>query len=358
MQTKDTTKYIPKNITIRSFEETDKEVKVTQNWVWSQAYWNGKEHILLQDIPVVKGIPAFPFDTDAKRPASVDKWTPQSHFHANVEKPVEITFENTPKRGYRVIDMSWRKDDIAWRVICPGGRIYDLRNDTFTELFFRGKIGKGLVIDAELQFVKNGSQMRLEDTSSFRYSRYFVPEDRVIAQAENKELRKQHEKNKRAARIQTKDLVVGRFYSADFDYFSPRLYLGESETFGHMWLNPYCAKMGKGWIYFYNIGEKVREATLHSAEVLLTQELFFEHYLAEYEEQQEKLNDQLDLCKKGGETRPYLEHGAKTLLSHFECNAENTATPNLWPSQKTLYDLPPEQLEKIRNFLIEAYPYK
>lgn len=355
MKKTNTAKYIPDNITIRTFEELEGEVKIALSWAWEGSYWDGEKHHLPENLPNIKGVPAFPIDAVQKRSTSFNNWIPYSKFHADTTKPVEITFENTPKDGYRVIDMSWRKDDLAWRVLSTDGRIYDLRNDTFTELFFSGRIGQDGVIQPKLQFVKNGSQMRLEDTTSYRYSQYLTTENRAVAQADNKELRKQHEKNRRAARIREKDLVPGRIYSMDFDGFAPWLYLGKDAGNRLMWIYLHYVEYNMSYLYFHNLGRNFTTTELRQK--VLTQEFFFELFDRKVETLHEQLTNQIDLSKKGQYGKFYMSRDVRELAGSLQLDDEKKCR-NVWPAQQTLYDIQVEQLEKFRKFFEEANSHR
>ena len=93
-----------------------------------------------------------------------------------------IVEENTPKSGYRVVGMEARSQGgVVWKVVCPDGRLFDLRDDVFTPILLNEGLPPSGIINQPLQWCVNGSQIRLEAVGSPAHSRYTVREAAIPA---------------------------------------------------------------------------------------------------------------------------------------------------------------------------------
>ena len=125
----------------RSIERGHKVVKTAEEWG--------------------RGLPGFPWKEDALTPATI------------------LVLKNIPKSGFRLVSLVSRAEGgRAGKVITPEGFLVDLREDVFTHILFTKGVPADGLLDAELLWCQNGSQLRLDIPGSPGFDKY-TPEPEV-----------------------------------------------------------------------------------------------------------------------------------------------------------------------------------
>jgi len=183
--------------------------------------------------------PAFPLsDRVAGNPKSktllkARSWSSGIHWYpsGNQRKLAQVQgveVENTPKKGYRIVDAEQRGEGgRAWKVVSPEGYLVDLREDVFLPILLAKGLPKSGIIPASFQWCQNGSQLRLEQVGSKAHALY-TPADEVT-----KVKAKERAAKPKVVTIRVKDLVVGGVYQFKvFGSNEQRIYLGRARVDG------------------------------------------------------------------------------------------------------------------------------
>lgn len=94
----------------------------------------------------------------------------------------EVTFENTPRSGYKIVNLEIRSEGgRAYKIISPDGYYFDLREDVLLDTMLKCGIKEGGELVGEFLWAKVGSQMKLIRHGSLLHDRLVEATERGSA---------------------------------------------------------------------------------------------------------------------------------------------------------------------------------